>query len=142
MNTGLKNERENELANDSSYLKKMKYYTANDFPELQMRNVHEGYGTASQEVENGTKLMRSTITNPRIRQDWGPLQTNFGGLQTFGPSIDHQDSRSKKSCAQNPGNDFYNRSFYLLDFNPNNVQKSSGYRQGVDTRNDSREEYK
>ncbi len=142
--TGLKGEKRDEEEFIRHQNKKLKYYTTNYFSDgikdSPGNQFHDGFGTPSQEIDNSTSL-RGQVTNPRIRHDWGPLPLNSGGLQTSGPTILHEMERDRRSC--NPeDSEFYKRSFYMLDINPNAVQKSSSFRQGVDTRNDTRQEYK
>lgn len=142
--TGLRGEKRDEEEFVRHQNKKLKYYTTNYFSDgikdVPGNQLHDGFGTPSQEINNSTSL-RGAITNPRIRQDWGPLPLNGASLHTSGPTIDHQMERDRRSC--NPeDSQFYKRSFYMLDVNPNSVQQSSSFRQGVDTRNDTREEYK
>lgn len=143
-NTGLRGEERDELDFDKNANKRMKYYTTNYFTsDIKSQpgvNSYDGFGTPSQEINVGTALEHSIITNPRIKQDWRPLQLNYGSMAIAGPTITHTNERDRKSC--NPReNEFYKRSFYTLDINPNATQKSSAFRQGVDSRNDSREEY-
>lgn len=142
--TGLRGEQRDEKEFVEHQNKKMKYYTTNYFQDgikdVPGNQFHDGFGTPSQEVDKSTSL-RGQITNPRIRQDWGALPINSAGLRSSGPTINHMIEKDRRSC--NPeDNEFYKRSFYTLDINPNSVQSSSHYRQGVDTRNDTREQYK
>lgn len=142
--TGLRGEKRDEEEFVQHQNKKMKYYTTNYFQDgvrdIAGNQFHDGFGTPSQEVEKSTSL-RGQITNPRIRQDWGALPLNSGGLRSSGPTISHVMEKDRRSCIVEEG-DFYKRSLYTLDINPNSVQSSSHFRQGVDTRNDTRENYK
>lgn len=141
--TNLKGEMRDEEEFVKHQNKKLKYYTTNYFKDgisdVTGNQFHDGFGTPSQEIDRSTSL-RGQITNPRIRQEWGAQPINGAGLQSAGPTIFHQIVRDKKTC--NPEDtEFYKRSFYTLDVNPNAVQKSHSFRQGVDTRNDTRQDY-
>lgn len=149
-NSGFKNDRCNEMDCkdfDSQDGAPLKYYTTNFFKEGIKNdagiNFQEGFGISSSFIDRETMLKRSVITNPKIRQNFGqlPLTTLAGLPKSSGPVIAEGDSREKKSC-QPQDNHFYDRSFYSIDKNPNAVQSSTMYRQGLDTRNDFRTEYK
>lgn len=124
--------------------KKLKYYTTNLFADnvkdLPGTNFHDGFGTPSQEINKSTSL-RGQVSNPRIKMEWGALPVTAGTLTSSGPTINHILEKDKRSCNPVDG-EFYKRSFYFLDINPNAVQKSSGFRGGLDTRNDTRQDYK
>lgn len=141
--TSLKSEQRDEEEFVKHQNKRMKYYTTNFFDsgikDVTGNQFHDGFGTPSQEIENSTSL-RGQITNPKIRHEWGALQINPAGLSRSGPTIEHSIEKDRKTC--NPeDSQFQRRSFYMLDVNPNAVQKSANYRQGVDTRNDTRGDY-
>jgi hypothetical protein len=141
--TGLKGEQRDEEEFVKHQNKRMKYYTTNFFDagikDVTGNQFHDGFGTPSQEIENSTSL-RGQVTNPKIRHEWGALPINSAGLSRSGPTIEHSLVKDRKSC--NPeDSQFQNRSFYTLDINPNATQKSASYRQGVDTRNDTRSDY-
>jgi hypothetical protein len=141
--TGLRGQQRDEEEFIKHQKKKMKYYTTNFFEsgikDVTGNDFHDGFGTPSQEIDRSTSL-RGQITNPKIKHEWGALPINSAGLSRAGPTIDHYIERDRKSC--NPeDSQFYKRSFYTLDVNPNAVQKSDSYRGGVDTRNDTRGDY-
>lgn len=136
-NTGLKNDKASEHA-------PLKYYTSNWFndpkPENSI-NFHEGFGKPKELIDNETLLSRSTITNPRVRQDLGSYPIIAGGPMNSSPSISGELTNQFKSCEERDGR-FYDKHFYFLKENPNHVQQSHSFRQGVDTRMDTKQIYK
>lgn len=139
--TGLRGEKRDEDEFKQHQNKKLKYYTTNYYKDgiTSSGNFHDGFGTPSQEIDKSTSL-RGNVTNPRIKEEWGALPVNMGSLVSSGPTIDHILEKDRRTC--NPRDDeIYKRSFYFLDMNPNAVQKSDGFRGGLDTRNDTRHQY-
>ena len=133
-NTGLKNDQVDEE-------KPMKYYTSNWYnspsPENGV-NFTQGFGISQQFIDTETKISRSSITNPRVRQDLGGFPVITGGLHTAGPIISEQISRVYKSCQDFNDGKWYERVFYDLKENPNHVQRNPS---GTDTRMDTKELY-
>lgn len=132
------------LKSDSSDFEKqseapLKYYTTNwndVLPSDAGINFVEGYGKPGGFTDTESQLIRSTITNPRVRQNFGflPMATT-GGLPNGGPVISEEIGRERKSC-QPMSNDYYKRSFYQLD-QYKGVSEAS-QKGGIDTRQDGR----
>jgi hypothetical protein len=99
-------------------------------------NFVEGFGKPSSFTDVESQLIRSTVTNPKIRQNFGflPFATT-GGLPNSGPVISETNSRERKSC-QPMESEYYKRTFYdLKGFTPIVETKS---RSGSDSRQDGR----
>jgi hypothetical protein len=98
-------------------------------------NFVEGFGKPSGFVDAESQLIRSVVTNPKVRQNFGflPFATT-GGLSMSGPVISEEIGRERKSC-QPMANEYYKRSFYDLEGFKNNTEKD---RNGKDTRQDGR----
>lgn len=115
--------------------KPLKYFTTNWFAQgkdLPGVNFSEGYGVSQKFIDSESGLKRSVITNPRVRQNFNQLPySTYGGLMSNGPVISENISRERKSC-QPMSEEYYNRSFYQLNENPNHTQNYG--RQGTDTR--------
>lgn len=132
INTGLKNDSD---AFDKQSSKPLKYYTTNWSSETLKYytgiNFVEGFGKPAGFTNIESQLIRSTITNPRVRQNFGflPFSTT-GGLATSGPIISEENSREKKSC-QPAEQQFFNRKFFNLDQHKNMIEQN---RKGEDTR--------
>lgn len=135
-NTGLKS--------DSTDFEKqseapLKYYTTNWAGALKTDagiNFVEGFGKPAGFTDVESQLIRSTVTNPRVRQNFDALPfATTGGLPSSGPVISEEISRELRSC-QPMENEFYKRHFYTLDgYKP---QAEITARQGKDTRQDNR----
>lgn len=116
-------------------MKPLKYYTTNWNSETLKSdagiNFTEGFGKPAGFTNTESQLIRSTITNPRIRQNFGflPFATT-GGLPMNGPTISEENSRDKKSCKE-PKNYLFDKKFFNLDKHQNVVETN---RKGQDTR--------
>lgn len=113
-NSGLKS----DTMDFEKHEKPLKYYTTNWDTILKEDagiNFHDGFGTSPNFIDKESKLIRSTITNPKIRQNFGmlPMATS-GGLPNSGPVIVDGLLRTSKSC-QPLDSKFYKRGFYELD---------------------------
>lgn len=147
-NTGMKGDRCNEQdckEFTGISAKPLKYYTTNYFKEGVDEdagiNFNEGYGICQSFIDQESKLSRSTITNPKIRQNLGELPlASIGGLANSGPIISATGQREKKTCVVGDNN-FQDRRFWFFNNDPNAVQTGIGYRQGEDTRQDTRTSY-
>lgn len=123
----------------------LKYYTTNYFKDGVNNdagvNFNEGFGISQGFIDKESMLSRGMITNPRVRQNLGTLPLpSIGGLANSGPLISAVGQREKASC--NPRDDqFQDRRFWFFDQNPNSVQKDVRFRQGADTRQDTRISY-
>ena len=123
----------------------LKYYTTNYFKDGVNNdagvNFTEGFGISQGFIDQETSLSRGMITNPRVRQDLGTLPlASIGGLATSGPIISAVGQRELKSCV--PGDSqFQDRRFWSFSQDPNAVQKDFNFRQGADTRQDTRTTY-
>jgi hypothetical protein len=132
--TGLKSDESDFDGKNSAALK---YYTTRSSGPLPLDlgiSFHDGFGTSIANVDKETDLIRSTITNPKVRQNFGFLPTQGGGLASNGPVISESNSRQNKSC-QPLSNDHYKRHFYEL---PGYSIKTEENRQGSDTRQTGR----
>lgn len=116
----------------------LKYYTTNWGSVLKNDagiNFVEGFGKPAGFTDAESQLIRSTVTNPRVRQNFGflPFATT-GGLAMSGPVISEENNRERKSC-QPMANEYYKRSFYDLNGFKNQTDPE---RNGKDTRQDGR----
>ena len=123
----------------------LKYYTTNYFKDGVENdagiNFSEGFGISQGFIDKETSLSRGMITNPRVRQDLGTLPlASIEGLATSSPIISAVGQRELKSC-QPRDDQFQDRRFWSFGENPNAVQKDFNFRQGSDTRNDTRTSY-
>jgi hypothetical protein len=135
-NSGLKNDTEDF---EKQSQEPLKYYTTNWNSVLKSDagiNFVEGYGKPPGFTDAESQLIRSTVTNPKVRQNYGMLPLVSGGsLRNTGPVISESNSRERKSC-QPTDNEHYKRSFYdLVGFTPIVENKS---RSGSDSRQDGR----
>lgn len=93
MNTGLRME---------TAEKKMKYSItdfAKEFNAESALKFNNGFGIPAGRIDNESSLLRGISTNPRFRQDLGPLPLQtLGGRTTNGPLISGGMGRDKKSC--------------------------------------------
>lgn len=130
--TGLKSDSADFEAQSN---KPLKYYTTNWFAQgkdLPGVNFTEGFGVSQKFIDSESTLKRSTITNPRVRQNFNQLPyATYGGLMSNGPVVSEEISREKKSC-QPMSDEYYNRSFYTLNTNPNKTENYGKH--GTDTR--------
>jgi hypothetical protein len=136
-NTGLKGDK---VAEDVP----LKYYTSNWYnnpsPENGV-NFHEGFGISQGFIDTESSLSRGQITNPRVRQDLGSYPVITGGLPYSGPEMSGEISNQFKSCDSHDGL-YHDRHFYTLREHPNHVQSGFDFRQGVDTRMDTKVVYR
>lgn len=131
-NSGLKGDTEDFQKQSQAPLK---YYTDSLIEPLKGDsgiNFHEGFGISSKFIDTESQLIRSTVTNPKIRQNFKMLPfATTGGLANSGPIISEDISRVKRAC-QPMDSEFYKRSFYDLK---NHVNATEDYsRQGFDSR--------
>lgn len=120
---------------DTKSGKALKYYTTNWNSVLKDDagiNFVEGFGKPAGFTDKESQLIRSTITNPKIRQNFGflPFATT-GGLPNSGPVISEQNGRERRSC-QPMDTEYYKRSFYDLTGHMNVTEKEN--KAGEDTR--------
>lgn len=148
-NSGLRNDRCDDQdckEFDSLSGRPLKYYTTNYFKDGINNqagvNFNEGFGISQGFIDQETALSRGMITNPRVRQNLGELPlASIGGLANAGPIISAVGQRELNSC-QPRDDQFQNRRFWFFDNDPNSVQKNVNFRQGADTRQDTRTSYK
>ena len=134
-NSGLKQDTEDFEKQSEAPLK---YYTTNwntVLPQDAGINFNDGFRANAVYADTESQLIRSTITNPRVRQNFGflPMATT-GGLATSGPVIGEENDRSRKSC-QPISSEHYKRHFYELKNYKNMTDEN---RKGLDTRQDGR----
>jgi hypothetical protein len=131
-NTGLKGDTDDF---EKQSQKPLKYYTDSLIAPLKGDsgiNFHEGFGISSKFIDTESQLIRSNITHPKIRQNYGMLPfATTGGLANSGPIISEDISRVKRAC-QPTDQEFYKRSFYDLKDHKNMVEDYS--RSGFDSR--------
>lgn len=129
-NSGLKSD---SLDFEKQSEQPLKYYTTNWSNVLKDDagiNFHDGFRSNSSFVDAESQLIRSVVTNPKVRQNYGylPMATT-GGIAMSGPVISEELGRSGKSC-QPMANEYYKRSFYDLNGFKNHTKQSNS----LDTR--------
>lgn len=133
-NSGLKSDSEDFEKQSEQPLK---YYTTNWTSVLKTDagiNFHDGFRSDSRFADVESQLIRSTVTNPRVRQNFGFLPTaTTAGLASSGPVISEEIGRERKAC-QPIANEYYKRSFYDLKGFKNHTNQSNS----LDTRQDGR----
>jgi hypothetical protein len=138
VNYGKNSTLKNDTDEFSTSEKPLKYYVTNWYTTLKSDagiNSYDGY-VSPDFIDKESGLKRSTITNPRVRQNFGELpHATTGGLTHLGPVISEEIGREKRSC-QPFDSENYKRSFYELKDNPNHVESVD--RQGTDTRQQGR----
>lgn len=116
----------------------MSYYTKNFQSKKNKKFIQDK--TSEIAMANNSMLTRDVITRPKYRQALPTLpHATTPGRNMQPPVITPEDTRVSKSCINTDTGDFYNRSFYILEENPNKYEKFP--REGRDTRNDYRTDY-